>query len=164
MIGTDAAGHRHCHPIPKIPGEQRLTRHKPTIATNDLANVAVIQATIAGQDDWPTRKGNVMIDDMGDHREIEIKDRNAKATIVTRKKADKTKIGEIAASLSGSVVKVLVERGASVSKGTPLIITEAMKMETTLSAPIDGIVSSIHVNAGERVESGDCLLEISTQV
>ncbi|WP_438617075.1 biotin/lipoyl-containing protein, partial [Phascolarctobacterium succinatutens] len=41
---------------------------------------------------------------------------------------------------------------------------EAMKMETTLSAPISGIVSAIHVAAGERVESGDCLLEIKTQM
>ena len=96
-------------------------------------------------------------------REIEIKDRNAKITAVSRKKADKSKLGEISASLSGSVVKVLVEKGQSVEKGTPLIVTEAMKMETTLSAPISGIVGTIHVNAGERVESGDCLLEIDTQ-
>lgn len=97
-------------------------------------------------------------------REIEIKDRNAKTTTVTRKKAEKGNMGEIGASLSGSVVKVLVEKGQSVTKGTPLIVTEAMKMETTLSAPISGIVSAIHVAAGERVESGDCLLEIKTQM
>ena len=64
-------------------------------------------------------------------REIEIKDRNAKTTTVTRKKAEKGNMGEIGASLSGSVVKVLVEKGQSVTKGTPLIVTEAMKMETT---------------------------------
>ncbi len=97
-------------------------------------------------------------------REIEIKDRNAKATTVSRKKAEKGNMGEIGASLSGSVVKVLVEKGQSVTKGTPLIVTEAMKMETTLSAPISGIISAIHVAAGERVESGDCLMEISTQM
>ena len=39
-----------------------------------------------------------------------------------------------------------------------------MKMETTLSAPIEGIISAIHVNPGERVESGDCLLEITAQM
>ena len=72
--------------------------------------------------------------------------------------------GEIGASLSGTVVKVLVEKGQAVTKGTPLIITEAMKMETTLSAPIEGIISAIHVNPGERVESGDCLLEITAQM
>ena len=96
-------------------------------------------------------------------REIEVKDCNAKTTSVSRKKADKTKRGEIGASLSGSVIKVLVERGQAVKKGAPLVITEAMKMETTLSAPVDGIVSAIYVKATDRVESGDCLLEITTQ-
>lgn len=97
-------------------------------------------------------------------RELEIKDRNAKTTAVARKKADRVNAGEIGASLSGTVVKVLVEKGQAVTKGTPLIITEAMKMETTLSAPIEGIISAIHVNPGERVESGDCLLEITAQM
>lgn len=96
-------------------------------------------------------------------RELIVKDRSAKTTAVTRKKADKSNIGEIGASLSGSVVKVLVGKGQHVKKNEPLIVTEAMKMETTLSAPRDGIVSVIHVAAGERVESGDCLLEITTQ-
>lgn len=94
-------------------------------------------------------------------REIEIKDRNVKTTSVARKKADKSVLGEIGASLSGSVVKVLVEKGQKVTKGTPLVVTEAMKMETTLSAPMDGTVTAIHVAAGERVDSGDCLMEIS---
>ena len=105
----------------------------------------------------------VSFDFNGLPREIEVKDRNVQTTAVTRKKADKTNIGEIGASLSGAVVKVLVEKGQAVAKGAPLIVTEAMKMETTLSAPISGIVSVIHVAAGERVESGDCLLEISSQ-
>ena len=89
-------------------------------------------------------------------REIDIKDRNVKSTNVTRKKADKTNPGEIGATLSGSVVKLLVEKGQAVEKGTPLIVTEAMKMETTIAAPISGIVSQIHVAAGSRIESGDC--------
>lgn len=97
-------------------------------------------------------------------REIEIKDRNVKATVATRKKADKANAGEVGASLSGSVVKLLVEKGQAVTKGAPLIVTEAMKMGTTLSAPISGIVSAIHVSAGERVDSGDCLLEITSQI
>lgn len=97
-------------------------------------------------------------------REIEIKDRNVKATTAVRKKADKTNPGEVGASLSGSVVKLLVEKGQAVTKGTPLVVTEAMKMETTLSAPISGIISTIHVSAGERIDSGDCLLEISSQI
>lgn len=93
-------------------------------------------------------------------RELEIFDKNVETTTVTRKKADRSKPGEVAATLSGSVVKVLVEEGQSVTKGTPLIITEAMKMETTIAAPISGIVSLIHVQAASRIDSGDCLMEI----
>jgi len=93
-------------------------------------------------------------------REIDIKDRNVKASNIARKKADKNAPGEIGATLSGSVVKILVNKGQQVTKGEALIVTEAMKMETTISAPIDGIVSAIHVNPTSRIESGDCLLEI----
>jgi len=93
-------------------------------------------------------------------REIEVKDRNIKSTSITRKKADKTNPGEIGATLSGSVVKILVNKGQQVAKGDPLVVTEAMKMETTISAPIAGIVSAIHVNNTSRIESGDCLVEI----
>ena len=89
-----------------------------------------------------------------------IKYRNVKATNISRKKADKANQGEIGATLSGSVVKVLVEKGQAVTKGTPLVVTEAKKMETTIAAPISGIVAQINVTAGNRIESGDCLLEI----
>ena len=71
--------------------------------------------------------------------------------------------GEVGATLSGSVVKLLVEKGQSVTKGTPLLVTEAMKMETTIAAPIGGIIGQIHVQAGSRIESGDCLLEIDSK-
>lgn len=93
-------------------------------------------------------------------RELDIKDKNIKATNIARKKADKAVPGEIGATLSGSVVKILVEKGQRVAKGDALIVTEAMKMETTISAPLAGIVSQIHVSTGSRIESGDCLVEI----
>ncbi|MFP4543557.1 MAG: biotin/lipoyl-containing protein [Candidatus Kapaibacterium sp.] len=53
--------------------------------------------------------------------------------------------------MPGSVVKVLCEKGKKVKSGEPLIIVEAMKMETTLYCSIDGIIESIAVNAGEQV-------------
>ena len=93
-------------------------------------------------------------------REIELKDKNVKATGISRKKADKTNPGEIAATLSGSVVKVFVEKGQRVAKGDPLVVTEAMKMETTIVSPLNGIVAQVHVGPASRIESGDCLLEI----
>lgn len=99
-------------------------------------------------------------------REIELRDKNVKTTGIARKKADKTNLGEIAATLSGSVVKLFAAKGQRVAKGEPLAVTEAMKMETTIVSPLAGIVSQVHVVPGSRIESGDCLLEIdiNTQV
>ena len=77
---------------------------------------------------------------------------------MTARKADKDIPGEVGATLSGSVVKVLAEKGGHVKKGEPVIVTEAMKMETTITSPVDGIVSEIHVKAGSRIESGDLLM------
>ena len=65
----------------------------------------------------------------------------SKLPISAAKKLIKANQGEIGATLSGSVVKVLVEKGQAVTKGTPLVVTEAMKMETTIAAPISGIVA-----------------------
>ena len=92
-------------------------------------------------------------------REIDLKDKNVKATGISRKKADKNNPGEIAATLSGSVVKVFVDKGQRV-------VTEAMKMETTIVSPLSGIVAQVNVGPASRIESGDCLLEIdiNTQV
>ncbi len=94
-------------------------------------------------------------------RDVVIKDKHINVTNVTRRKADPIDMNQIGATLSGSVVKVLVEKGQAVEKGTPLVVTEAMKMETTISAPKNGIVSEIYVREGSRIESGDCLLEIT---
>ena len=108
-------------------------------------------------------KRTVSFEFNGMPRELEIFDKNVKTENVTRKKADKSNPGEVGATLSGSVVKLLVEKGQSVTKGTPLLVTEAMKMETTIAAPISGIIGQIHVQAGSRIESGDCLLEIDSK-
>lgn len=93
-------------------------------------------------------------------REIKIHDAHVAESANASRKADKDVPGEVGATLSGSVVKLLVEKGSSVKKGEPVIVTEAMKMETTITAPMDGIVSEIHVKAGQRIESGDLLMVI----
>lgn len=93
-------------------------------------------------------------------REIIIADKHITNKIDTVKKADPEKIGEVGATLSGSVVKILVAKGQQIKKGEPILVTEAMKMETTMTSPIDGTVTSIETKAGKRIESGDLLLVI----
>ena len=93
-------------------------------------------------------------------REIKVHDKHIATANIEVRKADKDVLGEVGATLSGSVVKVLVEKGQHVKKGEPIIVTEAMKMETNITAPKDGIVSEIVAKAGARISSGDLLLVI----
>ena len=74
--------------------------------------------------------------------------------------AEPTNKEQIGATMSGSVLQVLVKRGDKVEKGQPLLITEAMKMETTIEARFAGTVDHIYVEEGEAISSGDLLLEV----
>ena len=69
-------------------------------------------------------------------------------------------IGTLAAPMPGKVLQVLVQAGAQVAKGAPLVILEAMKMEHTIVAPHDGRVAAIHYKAGEQVDEGAELLRL----
>ena len=66
--------------------------------------------------------------------------------------------GGLNAPMPGKIVKVLVRQNQTVKKGTPLIILEAMKMEHTITAPIDGQVAAIHFADGDMVDDGAELL------
>jgi pyruvate carboxylase subunit B len=62
--------------------------------------------------------------------------------------------------MPGNIVDVLVAEGDQVSAGQPVLITEAMKMETEIQAPIAGTVTGVHVVKGDRVTPGEVLIEI----
>lgn len=108
----------------------------------------------------PDEEGNrlVRFEFNGQARTIKIHDKQVKTTGLVRRKANQANPNEIGATLSGSLVKVAVSLGQKVKKGDVLLVTEAMKMETTITAPKDGTVAEILVAPGSRIESGDCLL------
>jgi 3-methylcrotonyl-CoA carboxylase alpha subunit len=64
----------------------------------------------------------------------------------------------LTAPMPGKVVAVLAKPGATVSRGTPLIVMEAMKMEHTIAAPGPGVVSEILFGVGDQVAEGAQLL------
>lgn len=97
----------------------------------------------------------------GQPREVQIKDENVETSVATKVKADKANPNHIGATMPGTVIKTLVENGDMVKKGDHLMITEAMKMETTVQAPFDGIVQKVYVGNGEAIQTGDLLLEIT---
>ncbi|WP_119303508.1 acetyl/propionyl/methylcrotonyl-CoA carboxylase subunit alpha [Dongia deserti] len=61
---------------------------------------------------------------------------------------------QLASPMPGTVVRVMVEDGASVTRGQPLMVVEAMKMEHTIAAHADGIVRQVKFRAGDPVAEG----------
>jgi len=66
----------------------------------------------------------------------------------------------LTAPMPGTVIRVLVEPGATVAARQPLLVLEAMKMETPLVSPYDATVRAVHVAEGDRVAGGAVLVEL----
>ena len=62
----------------------------------------------------------------------------------------------------GNVVKVLVGVGDTVTTDQPLLILEAMKMESEVKSPCDGKIATVNVTAGDTVAASDLLAAIDT--
>jgi acetyl-CoA/propionyl-CoA carboxylase biotin carboxyl carrier protein len=68
--------------------------------------------------------------------------------------------GRLTAPMQGTILKVLVEEGDEVAAGDPLMVLEAMKMETTIAAPKDGTVTLIGVEQGGTTVAGQVLVVV----
>lgn len=69
--------------------------------------------------------------------------------------------GDVSTTMPGNIVDVLVKEGDQVKAGQAVLITEAMKMEAEVQAPIAGTVKAIHVAKGDRVNPSEVLIEIA---
>jgi 3-methylcrotonyl-CoA carboxylase alpha subunit len=69
--------------------------------------------------------------------------------------------GSLLTPLPGTVVAVHVAAGQHVARGAPLITVEAMKMEHTLTAPYEGVVSRVAFGLADRVQAGAVLVELT---
>ncbi len=61
--------------------------------------------------------------------------------------------------VSGIVIKVAAQVGQNLQTGDVLLVLEAMKMETNITAPAPGKIAAIHVNTGDSVQSGQVVVE-----
>ncbi len=68
--------------------------------------------------------------------------------------------GAILAPMPGKIIAVAVAEGDAVAKGDKLVTLEAMKMEHTLTAPFDGVVTNLSASEGAQVSDGVALVEI----
>ena len=63
--------------------------------------------------------------------------------------------------MPGTIVDVMVETGQSVQAGDPVLVSEAMKMENEVPAPVSGSIKVIHVSKGDSVNPDETLIEIA---
>jgi acetyl/propionyl-CoA carboxylase alpha subunit len=70
--------------------------------------------------------------------------------------------GTVVAPMPGTVIRVLAEEGARVEAREPLVVLEAMKMETPLVAPYDAVIRRVLVSEGDQVTGGSTLVELDS--
>jgi methylmalonyl-CoA carboxyltransferase small subunit len=81
------------------------------------------------------------------------------SSAATAAKGPATSANALTAPMAGTVITVLVEAGANVTSGQTLLVLEAMKMETEVTASKDGTVKSVDVAVGDAVQGGQTLIE-----
>ncbi len=99
----------------------------------------------------------VTFDLNGQTRSITIRDDSVKSTKKVNRKADGDK--EVGTPILGRLSAITVKEGDEVEKDIPLFVIEAMKMESTITAPIEGKIKKIHLEEGEVLEQGDLVIE-----
>ena len=96
----------------------------------------------------------------GQTRNIEVRDRSVKVEQKENKKIDKDNDKQIGAPLQGMLSKLLVKKDDPVKKNQQLFIIEAMKMETIITAPYDGVIRHIELAGGTLVNTNDLVIEL----
>ncbi|SDK00422.1 pyruvate carboxylase [Natronincola ferrireducens] len=105
---------------------------------------------------------SVVFEVNGNRREIKIFD---KASGITNRKemvqlADPNNNLEIGSSIPGTVLKVLVKEGEEVKENQSILIIEAMKMETNIVAPVEGVIEAVLVEEMQQVKAGQLLIRL----
>ncbi|NOY66443.1 MAG: sodium-extruding oxaloacetate decarboxylase subunit alpha [Gammaproteobacteria bacterium] len=150
---------------------------EPPLATDNAGNPAPvdfnvtlhgesyhIKVTGTGHKNLETRPFYVSVDGMPEEILVETLDAidlsgepmNSKSS----KRPRATQPGHVTTSMPGTIVDILVAEGDDVKAGDSILVTEAMKMETEIKAPISGKVVSINVGKGDSVNPDEILIEL----
>ena len=110
----------------------------------------------------PDERGyrNVMATINGQLRPISVRDRAVAAEVAAAEKADPWKPGPRRAPFQGVVTTVVAE-GDKVAAGEVVATIEAMKMEASITAPVDGTVERLALSGTQAVEGGDLVLVLA---
>ncbi|SDS45516.1 pyruvate carboxylase [Gramella sp. MAR_2010_147] len=121
-------------------------------------NVLISFVSITDPDD----EGNVdvLFKVNGQLRNVVVKDKTVKVVKVENVKAEAGNPKQIGAPLQGLLSSVLVKKGQKIKTNQPLFVIEAMKMETTVVAPVNGIIDKIQLQEGALVKSEDLVVKM----
>ena len=129
--------------------------------TIEPGKTLIIRLVTVGEPDKEGRR-TVTYELNGMTREASIADKHLASKVKHRPKADLTDPRQIPAPIPGLIATIAVSVGHKVRKGDKLLMMEAMKMQTTVSAPVDGVVDEIFVALSDTVESKDLLIRLRT--
>lgn len=109
----------------------------------------------------PDERGfrTVMCTINGQLRPVSVRDRSVAAEVPVAEKADPARPGHVAAPFQGTVTPS-VAVGDKVAAGDTVATIEAMKMEASITAPVDGVVTRLAISGTQPVEGGDLVLEL----
>ncbi|MEN8185812.1 MAG: pyruvate carboxylase [Bacteroidota bacterium] len=97
----------------------------------------------------------------GQSRNIKVLDQSLNIEIHENEKIDTGNPSQIGAPLQGLLSNIMVKKGQKIKRNEPLFIIEAMKMETTVTAPGDLTIEKIHLKAGEIVNADDLVITVN---
>lgn len=141
-----------------VPVEFNVTMHGETYH---------IRVTGAGHKNQNLRPFYVSVDGSPEEimvealEELDASDTNGGRSMKGSRRPKAQAPGHVTTSMPGTIVDVLVKVGDEVKEGDPVLITEAMKMETEVHAPITGKVTAVHVTKGDAVNPDEALIEIA---
>ncbi len=121
---------------------------------------ALVVKFLTVSDAQPDGTRTIFFELNGQPREVTVRDKALRAVEAAREKAEAGEPGQVGAPIPGAVSSVSVELGQVVEKGDRLLVMEAMKMQSTIYAPVAGKIVKKLVNVGDKVEAKDLLLVI----
>jgi biotin carboxyl carrier protein len=119
---------------------------------------------IAGESytvDLDRRRGGISASVGASEAMLQVEDALHRRLAAAAQPRDKARGETLRAPIAGKVVKLLVAPGDSVAPGSAVIVLEAMKMENEIVSERGGTVAAVHKQAGQAVDTGDLLVELT---
>ncbi|PNS21508.1 Pyruvate carboxylase [Sphaceloma murrayae] len=126
----------------------------------EKGKVLILKLLAIGPLSEQTGQREVFYEMNGEVRQVTVDDQHAAVENKSRAKADIGDSSQVGAPMSGVIVEMRVKDGSEVSKGDPIAILSAMKMEMVISAPHSGKIGNLGVKEGDSVDSQDLVCKI----